>query len=305
LNALYTINYFIFSIFLTLFMVELGLAVISLFYYDKYKDQIKHAINPLWSVTGTFAIFYLINFEVSYPKLVGIVGTAYVLPLLLAAIFIILRNIFIVFSEYIGENKSERNFRVAYSLSTLIAAILLIAVLTSGISGVGISTSTSSINSSFLLNPFSIIMLIALLLFSIFLASGIIKPSKQFKIGIASSLVGFALGLFAVYIYLPNLHLGTQIYATIAVSIVMLAISALLQFKKTKYFAIFNILFVLVLINLLGIANYPYVFGNVNSTGYLASSTIANASILITTIGGAIVSVSLALFIYINYIKKD
>jgi cytochrome bd ubiquinol oxidase subunit II len=286
-------------------MVELGLAIISLFYYDKYKDQIKHAINPLWGVTGTFAVFYLINFEVSYPTLVSLIGTAYVIPLLLAAIFIILRNIFIVFSEYIGENRSERRFRIVYSLSTAIAAIILIAVLTSGISGIGINMSASSLNSAFLFNPFSIMMLIALLLLSIFLANSIIKPTKFFKINLASSVLGFAIGLVAVYVYLPNLHSGIQIYATIGVSIVLLAISTLLSFRQTKHLAVFNIIFVLILINLLGLANYPYVFGNVNSTGYMASSAIANASILITTIGGAIVSASLALFIYLNYIKKN
>ncbi len=305
MNAIYSINYFIFSIFFTLFMLELGIALISLLDYDLYKERIKHAIGPVWGITGTFAIFYLVNFEVSYPGLVALVGTAYVIPLLAAAIFIILRNIFIAFSEYIGENRSERRFRIVYSLSTIIAAILLVAVLASGISGIGINLSTSGINYSLLLNPFYIMILFSILLLSFSLANNIIKPARLFKPGIASLLLGFALGLFAVYTHLPALHQSIQTYALTAASLVLLIISSFLQFKEAKHASAFSILSVLILINLFGIASYPYILGSRNVTAYMAASSVANASILITTIGGVIVAVSLILFIYMNYLRKQ
>jgi len=304
MNELYLINYLIFSIFLTMFLVEVGIAVISLFGYEKYKDGIKRLINPIWEVTGTFAIFYVVNFEVTYPTMLSIVGTAYAVPLLVAAIFIILRNMFIIFSEYIGTDKSEHRFRLIYSVSTLIAAILAIATLASGISGIGISLSTSTLTPSFLFNPFTILILASLVLFALSLAESILKPEGFQKIGIVSEILGFAIAYVAVAMYLPGFKIANQTIL-IAVSTVLLAIAVIIQAAKYKHAGAFNMILVFLLINLFGVATYPYIFGTTNITSYIATSALATPEILITLIGGAFVAISLVALIYINYIKKN
>lgn len=306
INTLYSINYFIFSVFFTLFMVEIGLALISLFSYDRYKSKIKKVIDPVWEITGTFAIFYLVNFEVSYPTLLVTIGTAYVIPLLLVAILIILRNIFIVFSEQIGNDKTEQRFRLIYSISTIAAAIIAIGIFTTGVSGIGISQVTNSLTSSFLLNPFTLIMLVALLLISLSLVNSIIRPSALSKLGPLLSLIGFGIGLFAAYNYLPNFHASLQSHiALVAFSILILAIASIMQLKKFRYSTIFTVLSVLVLINLFGISTYPYILGNSNVASYMANSAIANAATTITLIGGALVTASMLLFFYLSYSKED
>ena len=304
MNELYLINYLIFSIFLTMFLVEVGIAIISLFGYEKYKDRIKRLINPIWEVTGTFAIFYVVNFEVTYPTMLSIVGTAYAVPLLVAAIFIILRNMFIIFSEYIGTDKSEHRFRLIYSVSTLIAAILAIATLASGISGIGISPSTSTLTPSFLFNPFTILILASLVLFALSLAESILKPEGFQKIGIVSEILGFAIAYVAVAMYLPGFKIANQTIL-IAVSTVLLAIAVIIQAAKYKHAGAFNMILVFLLINLFGVATYPYIFGTTNITSYIATSALATPEILITLIGGAFVAISLVALIYINYIKKN
>jgi len=304
MNELYLINYLIFSIFLTMFLVEVGIAIISLFGYEKYKDRIKRLINPIWEVTGTFAIFYVVNFEVTYPTMLSIVGTAYAVPLLVAAIFIILRNMFIIFSEYIGTDKSEHRFRLIYSVSTLIAAILAIATLASGISGIGISPSTSTLTPSFLFNPFTILILASLVLFALSLAESILKPEGFQKIGIVSEILGFAIAYVAVAMYLPGFKIANQTIL-IAVSTVLLAIAVIIQAAKYKHAGAFNMILVFLLINLFGVAAYPYIFGTTNITSYIATSALATPEILITLIGGAFVAISLVALIYINYIKKN
>ncbi|MDE1856294.1 MAG: hypothetical protein KGH49_03620, partial [Candidatus Micrarchaeota archaeon] len=87
MNPLYLVNYFIFSVFITLFLLEVGSAILALFSYGAYRDKLRRYLLPIWEVDGTFAAFYLVNFEVTYPTLLGIVGTIYILPLLLAAAF--------------------------------------------------------------------------------------------------------------------------------------------------------------------------------------------------------------------------
>lgn len=303
MDILYVINYAIFSVFLTMFMIEIGFALVTLVNYNRYKSRINPLINPIWEVTGTFAIFYVLNFEVSYPTLVSVVGTAYAVPLLIAAIFIILRNVFLVLSGYIAEQRSERLFRLVYSISTLSAAVLVIAVLTSGVSGAGISPSTSSLNSTFIINPFTILMLIALLLLSLALANSLVKFDRFFKFGIAIELIGFMFAYLAIIVYLPGFNVLSHV-AAFSVSMVLFGASLILQYVESKHSGIFDIIFLILLINLFGLSVYPYIFGTTNITNYIATSALAGPEILITAIGGTIVALSLAVLIYFNYVKK-
>jgi cytochrome bd ubiquinol oxidase subunit II len=305
MNALYTINYFIFSIFFTLFMLELGLALISLFNYDLYKKQIRRVIDPVWGVTGTFAVFYLVNFEVSYPKLVGIVGTAYVIPLLVATIFIILRNIFIAFSEYIRESRSERRFRIFYSISTIISAVLLVATLSSGISGIGINLNVNSISYTFLLNKFNIVITASILLISFSIASAVGKIGRQSTYA-TTTIIGVMIGFIAIYAYIPGFtSVVVGNIPMLIASATVLVLLAILQMRKSKYSGALSMIFVILLINLLGILRYPYILSLNNSNQYIASSAIAGPTIIITLAGGILVILSLIAFVYINYYKKD
>jgi cytochrome bd ubiquinol oxidase subunit II len=306
MNLSYVINYAILSITLTLFMLELGLAIISLLNYEKYKNKINSIINPIWEITGTFAVFYLVNFEATYPTLLPIVGNAYVVPLLLVAIFIILRNIFLIFSENIGANVTEHRFKLIYFASTLLAGILLIATLSSGISGIGINIASGTLNSSFLFNPFNILILISLLLFSLSLGDGMVKTAELSKFRIAFPIAAFAIAFIAFYIYLPTFAAALQSnILLIVISLILLIIAILLQEKKIKYSGLFNILFIILLINLFGLSIYPNILGTMNVATYMTSSILASAELLITTIGGTIVAISLLVFVYLNYIKKQ
>ncbi|MGI0100911.1 MAG: cytochrome d ubiquinol oxidase subunit II [Candidatus Micrarchaeaceae archaeon] len=305
MNVLYAVNYFVFSVFLAMFMAEIGFAVITLMYYKQYMDKIKRFINPIWEVTGTFAVFYVVNYEVTYPTILSIVGTAYAVPLLIAAIFIILRNIFIAFSEYIGSERHERNFRYIYSLSTLIAAILAVAVLTSGISGTGITIGNNSIGLSFILNPFNILMFISLALFSLYIATSLLKPARLYGLGIASLAIGFALGFVASYAYLPGFGASMGMNApVVAAALVLIAVTVILQLRKTRYSGIFGIISIIILINLFGLYRYPYVFGRSNLTAYMASQALAVPALIITAVGGAIVALSLIALVYLSYLKS-
>ena len=303
MNAVYTISYIIFSVFFTLFMCEIGLALITLFDYNSYKDKINRIINPLWEVTGTFGVFYLVNFEVSYPGILTIVGTAYAIPLLVAAVFIILRNMFLVFSEYINEKNAESRFRLVYSASTIVAALIALSVLTSGISGIGINPTTQSINLEMFLNPFNLLIIVSAIFISFSLASSVIKPEKFFKTGSTSLIAGFALGFLAAYLYLPGVH-QPQAISFVLLAFALVIISVILQLMRIKYSGAFNVIIVMVLINILGVLIYPFVFGTTNINSYIASSSLANAEIAITAVGGFLLSISLIIFIYFNYMKK-
>jgi len=299
MNLVYVTNYLILSIALTLFMLQVGFAIISLLDYEEYKDKISDIVGPLWEVVGTFAVFYIVNFEISYPKILGIVGTIYVLPLLLAGVFIVLSNGSIIFSEYIGDPSLRRRFRFVYSISLLLGAMVGTSILTSGLSGFGINMANYSLTPGFIFNGFNILAMLSLLMLSFAIANAIVKPDRLYKIGIGSQVLGLIIGLAALYIY--GFRGSLLIIVTAAILLAMLAFA---QIKRIKYAGLFSIFFMIVLINLLGTMIYPYILGNLNVNDYTATSSIANAEILITAIGGSIIAASLAIFVYFNYIKK-
>jgi len=303
MNLIYTINYAIFSIFITLFIIEVGFAISLLIDYDSYSKKIRPLINPIWEVTGTFAVFFVVNYEVSYPKILVIVGNAYVLPILASVLFIILRNSFLVLGDY-QKDKTGRAFSAIYSISTLIVAILAVSVLTSAISGIGISNS-GMVNIGFMLNSFNIIMLIAIIALSISLATSLIDYRGHNALGPVALLLGFAIAFLDLYTYLPKFRgaLGANI-PMIGLSVILLATSMLLQFKKTRYASVFSILSIVVFVNILGAIIYPYIFGSQNINNYIASSAISGPAVWITLIGGILVAISLSLLVYFNYIKK-
>ncbi len=305
MNAIYAISYLIFSIFFVLFMCEIGLALITLFDYDSYKDKINLIINPLWEVTGTFAVFYLVNFEVSYPGLLIIIGTAYAVPLLIAAVFIILRNMFLIFSEYISDKKNESRLRSVYSVSTIIAALIVMSILTSGISRNGINVADKSISFGIFINPFNLLIIISAIFISFSIACSLLRPERLFKIGSASLIAGFAIGLLAIYLYLPvGGSIIMQEAPILLLATAFVAISAILQLKRIKYCGAFNLITIIILINLMGVATYPYVFATMNRNSYITSSALANPELIVTAIGGFFLSISLLIFIYFNYVKK-
>ena len=91
MDILYIMNHVVFSLFITLFLVEVGMAFTGLIFYDSYKIIKKYLI-PMWEINGTFAIFYIVSFEAIYPKLLVNIGTLYLLPVMVAALLLILRN---------------------------------------------------------------------------------------------------------------------------------------------------------------------------------------------------------------------
>ena len=305
MNALYLINHLIFSVFMTLLLLEGGFALTALFTYEKYKEKLMGYITPIWEVTGTFAVFYVVNFEATFPKLLGSAGTIYAVPLLVAAALIIIRNAFLIHAEYLGDLRKEARYLKVYAAATVVALVLLLSVLSSAMTGTGINISTGLSTISMYLNPFNAIVIVSALLVSLSLASslfGIDRLSRFAWIPLALAVVLFCVGisLFAAPVS-ANLATALPLVALLAVLVAALAV---LQYRKWRYSGRLSILVVLFAIGVLGAVQYPYIFGSANITDYLNGSALSGPIILITLVGGTIVAASLAYLIYLSYLRK-
>jgi len=304
MNAIYTINYAIFSIFMAFLIMEIGFALTLIIDYRNYSGKVRMMINPIWEITGTFGVFYIVNYEISYPKILVAIANAYVIPILIAAIFLLLRNAFIAFGDYSGD-RSSHAFGFIYSASTLIVAILAVSVLTSGISGIGLLGSGKA-GIWFLVNPFNLLVIISILIFSISVASSIIGYQRSNIIGSIASVAGFGIAFGSMYLYLPEFAHALKANPTLVViSVILLAASVLLQLRKIRYAWILNIISIIAFINMFGILTYPYIFGTQSVLAYAASPSIASPANIITAIGGSIVAISLCILVYVNYMRRN
>ncbi|MDE1846137.1 MAG: cytochrome d ubiquinol oxidase subunit II [Candidatus Micrarchaeota archaeon] len=307
MNILYLINYLILSVFATLFIVEVGIALLSLLKYRNYRDEIRKFLLPIWEVNGTFAAFYLVNFEVTYPTLLNAVGQLYVAPLLIAAIFFILRSIFLVYSEYMNSPQKENLYMDIYALSTLALTLIAISVFDSGISGIGVSLQANLADFLVLLfNPFNVLMLIGVFLIAIFVVSSCFKVGRMHEFGILPLALAFVLMGIAIWAYLP------LVFANLAANAYLLAfpailgiIAAIMQRNMSRYANHLTLFWLFVSINVFGAIEYPYVFGDINILNYVAAPAISSAILWISTIGGGLLIIALSYLIYLSYLKRE
>ena len=307
MNTLYFLNWLIFSAFATLFVVEVGIALLALFNYRHYRDEIRKYLLPIWEVDGTFAGLYLVNFEITYPTLLGLFGQLYIAPLLVAGIFFILRSVFLVYSAYTDSPDKEDLYIKIYALSTLIMVLIAGSVVNSGISGIGVSIQNATISIlQLILNPFNIIMLLGLFLISIFVVSSCLKLEKVYKYGIVYLVTALALFGAAFYSYVPLIFANaiSSLYL-VGAGGVMGIVAAIMQLKGMKYANHLTILWLFGSFNIFGAIAYPYIFGSAQITGYMASAEASGPIIWITLIGGALVLGALSYLIYLTYAKKE
>ena len=307
MNPLYIINYLIFSVFLVLFLLEAGVAMMMLLYYKEYKDRLRKYLMPIWEVDSTFAVFYLVNFEATYPKLLNFLGGMYIAPIFLAFLFFMLRNAFLVYSEYIGKTQKSDLYAKIYGISTMVVAFLVIAVLSSGVTGFGVNVSegTSQI-ASMLINPFDISVFLCSVLISFFLAASYFKIPEAKTDSLVALPLAFILMISALFAFVPAMFSSMlSLFYLPIISAVLMVGSVVLQARGSRHAAHLGMLWLFVSINFFGILEYPNFFGDVNIAAYLTNAAAAVPTEIVTVVGGILIAVSISYLVYLNYVKKE
>ncbi len=288
MDLLYLVNYFVFATFLTAFAVEVGMAVLSLVSYERNREVIRRSISLLWGPVGTLGVFYLVNFQTTYPKLLFSVASLYEVPLLLAALFMILRNAFVIYSEYAGD-RNEKRFTRIYGISTLAVAFLIVSTLTSGVGGFGVSLQGETINlGSFFLNLLNLFFFAGIALSAVFIAGSRLKLERTMKrVFIALAVIAYLLFLLGIGARMPyllaNLYASPLAEIGLVFSLLLFAIAVFslyggnrLSFPSAVAWFFFSVM-------LFGALQYPYIFGqSVNLTNELTDASVRTPILLIT-----------------------
>ncbi|MEM0143162.1 MAG: hypothetical protein QXL94_04325 [Candidatus Parvarchaeum sp.] len=294
MNTYILINYTILAVLFTFLLVE-GMSAVSFIYDRKSLPVVKRYLDPIWGIVGTFAVFFVVNSEVLYPQILPNIDYLYVFPILLATFLFIARNVFLVFSEYIWKDSKFSQLTLArvYSLVTILIFIILLAIFISIISGTGVNSALTSFSAvSFLSNYYDLLFVLGVVLVVLGMTFVFYKLEK-FKV--LSPITSVA-GLLLLFFSMKGLGIFfNYISYTLAVIIVLISIIYFLTGKMRREL-IFIVLFLSVLsINLL---NYGKVFGTHDLQAYLNNSAVSSAGLIVTIIGGTILTGMLLFFLY-------
>ena len=309
MDVLYIANHVVFSLFITLFLVEIGMAFTGMLFYELY-PTIKKYLIPMWEINGTFAIFYIVSFEAIYPKLLISVGFLYLVPVMFAALLFILRNAFISYSEYANNVTSKKTYFMVYSISTLIIGFLVISIFSSAMSGIGININTNTIYLlQFLFNPFNILIFVSLVLLG-FCITAIVLSINKMRISASVSLfTSILIGLIGISTYtkylLNNIFGDIWILYSLVIILLITLFTLILYIKKVQISNKLILPATFFIILIISISQYPYVYGNqlyINT--YLTQSVNQVPIMYITTFGILFLSISISYLIYV-YNKKE
>lgn len=304
MNILYGLNLAIFSAFFTLFSVEIGIALHFLFGNPDKLESMKKYISPIWEITGTFAVFYVVNFIATFPSAIVIIGTAYVVPLLMAALLFIFRNAFLAYGVYYESGSRSRYLKI-YGAATIITAFFVIVVLSSAIGGYGFNMPNQIHLIQVLFNPFGISMFFAVALIALFVNSLIFNTERKALYTLFGA-AGILWAVFAMRTYLSYSINGiVSNLPVLIISVTLLLVSLVFGVKRNRISSFLPFFFTFSAIVLFGFAVYPYWFGGtISSLNYLSSTATGYFSSIITVIGGTFVIVALLYFIRIVYLKQ-
>lgn len=141
-------NSVIFAVFFAIISTEFMAGSALLLHYNSYGKEIKRFIIPIWEITGTFFVLYVVNVEALAPAMLPIIAEIYIPLILIFMILYSTRNASIIFAEFVWKNRyiSEKTLYRIYASVTLILGAILLVIYVSIITGRGISIPEYSFN---------------------------------------------------------------------------------------------------------------------------------------------------------------
>lgn len=305
MNPLIFINYLIFAIVLSFLMLEMGVAILSLIDFEKYKTQLMGYIAPIWEITGTFGVFYLVNLAATYPGLLPAVDHLYVAPILISVVLIIAKNALLAFSEL--SSKSSKSYFTIYGVCTLIVMFILFSILTSSVAGTSVNLAETSINpTQFLLNPFNLLFFGALvtlvslctIIFFNVKTKDVLKDMKVMGYLVIITLLLLILALVAYTPYIiVNMFNEWYFGLIVFLLLFLITLSHVAESRYSKHLVLAFLIFGVFSFECL---EYPTLFnGAVNLNSYVVQQPSASYILLISVLGGIFLTVSLGIFMYI------
>ena len=301
------LNLAIFAMLFAILSTELMAASAILFKYRESERKVFRYLVPIWEVTGTFFVFYVVNLEALIPSALPLIAYSFISYILLFLILYVMRNASIISAEYIWKNrKINRRFLYSiYAIITFVLGAMILVIYTAFISGRGIDYSR---------------MTFSLSAFASFL------PDDGFIIGSAILLFGFASIFYGLdvkrylppvvvmagmviagvsFVYLGNLNnpyvLAVPVILTILLPVLWLS-------GKTRAIVQNKIVFqglLAVSVFFLAYSQYPDLMGKSLNILSLLNNNAMQTQVFYTTVIGGIILLLLTLMYFDVAFRKE
>ena len=301
------LNLAIFAMLFALLSTELMAASAILLKYRESERKVFRYLVPIWEVTGTFFVFYVVNLEALIPSALPLIAYSFISYILLFLILYVLRNASIISAEYIWKNR-QINRRFLYSIYAAITFVLgamILVIYTAFISGRGIDYSRMTFSlsafASFLPDD-GFIIGSAILLFglgSIFYGLDVKRFLPPVVIIAGMVIAGVS------FVYLGNMNnpyvLAVPVILTILVPVLWLS-------GKTRTIVQNKIIFqglMAVSVFFLAYSQYPDLMGKSLNILSLLNNNAMQTQVFYTTVIGGIILLLLTLMYFDVAFRKE
>ena len=301
------INIGIFSMFFALLSMELMAASSILFRYRESEKKVISNIVPIWEITGTFFVFYVVNLEALVPTILPLLAYTFVSYILFFLILYVLRNASIISAEYVWKNRfANRKFLYrVYSVVTFILGAIILMIYASMISGHGVNYSAQSFS--------------ALSFISFIPNDGFVIGSAILLFGLASIFYGLDVSPYLVLVTTVSgmviagasfYYLGDTSYIAILIIPLVLTISVpvLNLYRGLRKYLHNKVLFqaiIAVSVFFLALSDYPYLLGKTLDVDSILNNSAMQTQIFYSTIVGGIILFLLTVMFFRIYTKQN
>lgn len=301
------INVGIFSMFFAMLSMELMAASAILFRYKESEKKVIPFIIPIWEITGTFFVFYVVNLEALVPSILPLIAYTFISYILFFLIIFVLRNAAIISAEYVWKNRfaNRKSLYKIYAVVTFVLGAVVLMIYASMISGAGINYSLQSFNASkfvsflpndgFVIGSAIILFGIASVFYNLF-----VDPIMTF----VTVIVGMVIAGASFY---EMGDLTTLSFVAIPI-IITLAIPVLNFMKGARKYLHNKILFqglLAVAVFFLAMTDYPYLLGKTLNVNDILNNSAMQIQIFYSTIVGGVILLLMTILFFRIYSKQN
>jgi cytochrome bd ubiquinol oxidase subunit II len=301
-NWLFYTNFAVFSVFLTLFITELMGAILLLVDYDRSRARVLDHVVPIWEVTGTFAVFWVVTADFAYPSMLIPVATLLAGYIVVFLILLVARNASISFAEYIIKRTwlDAKKLYQTYAVATILIGVVVVVILSAIVSGAGVTLSTLSFSFvGWLANPGSLPYLLGVLLIGAGLAPVFYGIEELRRWTLPGTVAGVALEAVALHLY-ASPFLDARFLVPAALTILP---AVLFQSSRTARIVTNKIVFGAVgclIIFSQSYLVYPTAFhGGITVDAVTTTGPMVGAFEILTAVGIVIVGLLMALYLVV------
>ncbi len=113
--------------------------------YEKHKKLVLKHIVPVWEITGTVIVFFVVELELIYSGLTPIASYLFIPVIGTFVALLILRNVAIIYSEFIWKKADSRLLMMLYSGATFIMVIAFVTAIAALMVGNSVSNAIPSL----------------------------------------------------------------------------------------------------------------------------------------------------------------